>query len=174
MGEASPRWINVKGEGIVKTFFVVLSVKYASSVMSMATSFGTVQGDNKKIDRLIQWNVQNLSSHLVKIVARRADMGEDKIAKAANSDLRLVSSQNRSKGKTCLDEAEDAIALPPFDPNILSKEASLSSVTVDKTVVSQLRSYVKAISEKYHANPFHNSRYHQLRRRLFCRSQRQS
>lgn len=99
----------------------------------------------KKQERLIAWNVEILSGHLRKIVARRLAKKNGKRQLSTS----FVFTPN-GDGMTALDEVQEIIEMPDFDPVIAGKEAKLTSVFIEAEVIAQLRQYVTAIANMYH------------------------
>eukprot|EP00980_Cylindrotheca_fusiformis_P000322 scaffold78_cov96-Cylindrotheca_fusiformis.AAC.1 len=103
-----------------------------------------------KTQRLVEWNVEVLSSLLQQIIASRG----------GTVDLDdLVLSQKEATigtGKTVLEEFVPIIPLKRFDAGELSKRQKASSIEIDEEAKSQLRSYLAHVASMYQDNPFHN------------------
>jgi hypothetical protein len=105
---------------------------------------------SSKVERLVEWNVDLLSSILKDIVARRESVGA-----VPESDLRLAELENEylsSKGNV-LSEVQEIIRLPPFWKG---KSKGRDSIRIDKKVIEQLHLFILKIARSYHDNPFHN------------------
>ncbi|CAB9514902.1 Receptor-type guanylate cyclase gcy [Seminavis robusta] len=144
--------VHIKGKGVVETCYIRTShsknrnksIHIPSQLMA-----GVSNEVDQKIDRLIQWNVKILKAHLQKVVARRIAV------KGSTSGQEKAPIFDRG-GKTCLEEIEDIIAMPPFDPTIQGKEMDPRSVNLGPKAIFQLNVFVQGIAARYHENPFHN------------------
>lgn len=153
--------ILVKGKGKVRTFFLVPREKYASSCFSGAKSVVNemknretgASSAQKKERRLIAWSVEKLCYHLKKIVARRQVL---RAYKSNRFPSHLTLQSDREHGKTALDEVQEVIAMPKYNPKLAAKEADPSSINLDLNVIAQLENYVTTIASLYRDNPFHN------------------
>ena len=102
----------------------------------------------RRMERLIDWNVDVLCRLLRNVVAMR-DAKAQRVSKT--SSLKGLAIE-RSGDATVLDEVAEIIKLPgkaakyKQDPN---------SVELGPEVRSQLKDYVKAIAGMYRENPFH-------------------
>ena len=105
---------------------------------------------NNRYQRLIDWNVELLSSLLKQIEARRRDLKLNTKKNVAPPHLTLKG------GSTALDEVTEIITLPQFDPNAHKTRTSPEDVVLDEAIVAQLRDYVTTIASMYRDNPFHN------------------
>ena len=98
--------------------------------------------------------METLACRLRDVVARRL------VLKARNSTRLkgepLILNSDRAHGNTCLDEVEQLISMPKFDPKMAAKEVDPETVELGSKVMSQLRSYVEVIANMYQDNPFHN------------------
>ncbi|KAL7562526.1 hypothetical protein ACA910_008233 [Epithemia clementina (nom. ined.)] len=103
-----------------------------------------------KIARLIDWNVDVLLRLLKAIVAHRQAHGQVK------GETRVVEDFSRGVGKTILDEVEERIALPEFDPSVAKRQLPPEQIELDSSAQTQLYEYVAAIAAMYRDNPFHN------------------
>lgn len=106
---------------------------------------------SEKQERLIEWNVQLLVSHLKDIVAHRQN-----VVSECQSPEKLI--YRAPPGQMVLDEVKEVIELPKFDPQTMSSIASFDSkkVEISKEAISQLTNYVSIIASMYHDNAFHN------------------
>eukprot|EP00980_Cylindrotheca_fusiformis_P015107 scaffold4170_cov79-Cylindrotheca_fusiformis.AAC.1 len=117
-----------------------------------------------KIERLVEWNVEVLSSLLQQIIASRGDVV---------NDIDAISSAEKSIGReggTVLDEFIPIIPMKRFkaedlrarrrnssiDIGGLSVRRRPSSIDIGDEAKSQLRSYLSRIAGMYRENPFHN------------------
>ena len=153
--------VRLKGKGLVSTFLIT-KVRTANSIASFVpdtteTSISgpsTSKSSSSKKDRLVSWNVETLACRLREVVARRI------VLKGRNSmrlkSAPLILNSDRAHGNTCLDEVEQLISMPKFDPKIAAKEVDPETVDLGSEVMSQLRSYVEVIANMYQDNAFHN------------------
>ena len=139
--------VDLKGKGHVQTYFVVAHSVAGSFVSQAPSDSGLII--SKKMRRLIAWNVEILSVHLRKVVARRMAVKGKRVFNI--KDL-VVTSKDR-KDKTCLDEMQDVMSMPAFDPKTSAKEASPENVDLGEKVMNQLHSYVEAVAHLYQNNP---------------------
>ena len=59
-------------------------------------------------------------------------------------------------GRTALEEVTEVISLPRFCEKTFAAADDHRQVTLDPTVLKELREYVAIIASRYHDNPFHN------------------
>ena len=104
-----------------------------------------------KILRLVDWNVEVLLHHLKCIVARR-----NAYEHVPEESMIPVEDFGRKQDRTILEEVEDRIALPEFDPAVAKMQLPPEETTLDPDAESQLYDYVATISTMYRDNPFHN------------------
>ncbi|KAL3939740.1 MAG: hypothetical protein SGBAC_005584 [Bacillariaceae sp.] len=102
-----------------------------------------------KVDRLVEWNVEVLSSLLQQIIASRGG------AVYSIEELREVET-SVGKGPTVLEEFIPIIPLKRFDADELSDRLDPRDVDIGDGVKHQLRSYLSMIALMYQDNPFHN------------------
>jgi hypothetical protein len=103
-----------------------------------------------KTERLVEWNVEVLSSLLQQIVASRG--GSRKSIKP----LEVVESNIRS-GRTILEEFVPIIHLKRRDRDLNDGRHGTVSIDVGNDVKSELRSFLSSIAKMYtDSNPFHN------------------
>lgn len=101
-----------------------------------------------KGQRLVDWQVESLTGLLKKIVVYR-NFGKKKRQDSFSLFF--------EKGETVLDEFQEIIELPAFDPkkSMITSE-TLASVQLSPNVTMQLRAFVEEVASLYHSNPFHN------------------
>ena len=121
-----------------------------SSHAPSTRSFDSEQPSNK---RMIKWNVELLSQLLRQVMARAASKPSRKTKNGAHSIS--VSNRLANQGRL-LDEVQDVLALPQFDPKIYKNHVDPDSVQLTPEVSRQLTSYVTQIARLYKQNPFHN------------------
>eukprot|EP00980_Cylindrotheca_fusiformis_P021972 scaffold8826_cov73-Cylindrotheca_fusiformis.AAC.1 len=108
------------------------------------------QGIMNKMDRLVEWNVEVLSSLLQQIIASRGGVV---------NGISTLSNAERNIGigvGTVLDEFTPIIPLKRFEAEDLRARRRPSSIDIGEEAKSQLRSYLSQIAGMYRDNPFHN------------------
>jgi Adenylate and Guanylate cyclase catalytic domain/3'5'-cyclic nucleotide phosphodiesterase len=103
--------------------------------------------------RLVDWNVEILTRLLREVLAQRAKIGtkpDDEIA------MLNVETTWHTGDNILLDEVQDMITLPGFDPYSAVGKMDPHSIAVPDPVTSQLHEYVRTISSLYRNNAFHN------------------
>eukprot|EP00980_Cylindrotheca_fusiformis_P024117 scaffold11550_cov73-Cylindrotheca_fusiformis.AAC.1 len=103
-----------------------------------------------KTERLVEWNVEVLSSLLEQIVGSRGDT-TNQITTLSDTEKSI-----RTGGKTVLEQFTPIIQLKRFDVEELKRRGRPASVNIEDAVKSQLRSYISSISAMYPDNAFHN------------------
>eukprot|EP00980_Cylindrotheca_fusiformis_P027395 scaffold20324_cov86-Cylindrotheca_fusiformis.AAC.3 len=106
------------------------------------------------MERLVEWNVEILTSLLQQIVAARGDISSDDTL-----DPNLSSFENSvvyQKGSTVPDEFTPIIPLKRFDVDELKSRRTPSSIKIGDEVRSQLRNFISSIAGMYRDNAFHN------------------
>ena len=146
--------VSVKGKGKLPTFFLnVTSGSRTSSApaedqeidlpgVSALRSDTTI---DDKANRLIEWNVEVLSSLLKSIVARRNAMPTKKRVKGAPTKL----VKQPSAGEMVLDEVAEIITLPEFDAHTIRKQVDPETIKLDPVVVKELSCLVSKIASMY-------------------------
>jgi hypothetical protein len=134
--------VDVKGKGILQTFFVQIQTgSRTSEALSEVSVDDPTTRYSDKVDRLVSWNVEVLSGLLRSIVARR---------EAMNKRHREVHA-TVVKGDMVLDEVVEIITLPEYNPNAVKKQVDPCTVQLDSEVVEQLTSLVRRIGSMYRA-----------------------
>jgi len=107
----------------------------------------------KKLDRLVNWNVDVLLALLKQVEEKRRAVGirPDPWDKVQSMENELSVPVNVS-GKTALDEVVEIIELPRFSAG----DANNATVELHIEVQHQLREYIKTIATMYNDNKFHN------------------
>ena len=160
-GEMQTFWIQVgnKGKGSEMTGTATYSVEDTGSEMSQSSEdISEGEGEEEvvqptttaKIARLIDWNVDVLLRLLKAIVAHRQARGDSKTEIIPEEDFA------RDPGATVLDEVEERISLPEFDPAVAKKMLPPEQIVLEPAAESQLYEYVAALAAMYRDNPFHN------------------
>eukprot|EP00980_Cylindrotheca_fusiformis_P010892 scaffold2482_cov116-Cylindrotheca_fusiformis.AAC.2 len=111
--------------------------------------FHRVEGMNR-IERLVEWNVEVLTSLLEQIVCSRGGV--------VNQIQTLSNVENSIGvcGRTVLDEFTPIIPLKRFDADELERRQSISGFGIGGEAKSQLRNYISTIAGMYPDNAFHN------------------
>eukprot|EP00980_Cylindrotheca_fusiformis_P009109 scaffold1975_cov90-Cylindrotheca_fusiformis.AAC.1 len=110
-----------------------------------------VEGMNKT-QRLVEWNVEILTSLLEQILGCRGE-GVDQIQTLSNDAERK---NGTGGGKTVLDEFTPIIHLKRFDAEEIKRRGRPKSMNIGDEAKSQLRNYISSISGMYPDNAFHN------------------
>eukprot|EP00980_Cylindrotheca_fusiformis_P004907 scaffold1043_cov117-Cylindrotheca_fusiformis.AAC.2 len=166
----------VKGKGEMQTYWVDKSSRpikpkgaYLKSGMETLDeraeseeSSETAEKENKennekvgipamdKTRRLVEWNVEVLTSLLEQIVRSRGGV-------ANQTQTLSMAEKNIGMGdRTVLDEFTPIIELKRFDVEELKRREVPSSMSIGDEVKSQLRNYISSVSEMYPDNAFHN------------------
>eukprot|EP00980_Cylindrotheca_fusiformis_P018345 scaffold5995_cov113-Cylindrotheca_fusiformis.AAC.1 len=166
--------IFVKGKGDMQTYWLRKAKARKSKVSDAKIDMATVaesidtadesesieeivlgfEGDTDqamtKIDRLVEWNVEVLSSLLQQIIASRGGVVNE-IGSLSEAEKRIGSG-----GGTVLDEFTPIIPLKRFDTEHLRARRRPSSIEIGDAAKSQLRMYLSQIAGMYRDNPFHN------------------
>jgi len=105
-----------------------------------------------KMQRLVDWNVDQLSRLLKLIVVRRKHP-----RRQSNANTILYDSYNNSKRNgTVLEEVKEVITLPNFDASTFKSIEGPDSIELSSEVMDQLHDYVTKICMMYRNIPFHN------------------
>ena len=103
-----------------------------------------------KTERLVEWNVETLTSLLQQIIASR-----DGHERPSPSSLATLESSIGKSG-TVLEEFVPIIPLKRFNETELRKRRNAHTIDIEEEAKSQLRRYLKNIASMYQDNPFHN------------------
>jgi class 3 adenylate cyclase len=158
--------VDMKGKGEIQTYFVEMDDRAGSRRGSKAgdveedlmnwnmgghishNSTRLTRLDNRKTQRLVDWNVEVLQGLLKKIVAMR-DPSKRITTIKSQQDLVITT----KPGATVLDEMKEIIVLP--DKTAKYKQDP-STIELEPDVKSQLRDYVEQIAKMYRSNSFHS------------------
>eukprot|EP00980_Cylindrotheca_fusiformis_P009594 scaffold2123_cov96-Cylindrotheca_fusiformis.AAC.7 len=161
--------IFVKGKGEMQTYW--LNTKAAkrpkSSEQTNGTEMTSDSGDSDsvnevnfnilddvgtmtKTERLVEWNVEVLTSLLQQIVASRGGVGDSNSASLKEKEAII------GTGDTVLEEFVSIIPLKRFDAGDLSRRQEASSIDIGEKAKTQLRNYLANVASMYQDNPFHN------------------
>eukprot|EP00980_Cylindrotheca_fusiformis_P031380 scaffold26280_cov137-Cylindrotheca_fusiformis.AAC.2 len=106
--------------------------------------------DMTKRERIVEYNVELLTSLLQQIIASR-DAGV-----ASNNTSLSEIEATIGTGGTVLEEFVPIIPLKRFDARDLSKRHEARSIDIGKEAKTQLRSFLTSVASMYRDNPFHN------------------
>ena len=91
---------------------------------------------------------------------KRSDKRHQIVVRRAANPPRLSTREMRkslrTNGGLVLDEVEDILALPPFDPSTYKNSIDPDSIMLSPRVHAQLEMFVTKIASLYRENPFHN------------------
>eukprot|EP00980_Cylindrotheca_fusiformis_P012656 scaffold3091_cov117-Cylindrotheca_fusiformis.AAC.8 len=113
------------------------------------SEFLDVEGMNRT-ERLVEWNVEVLTSLLEQIIGSRGGV-VDQISSLSN-----VENNIGIGGKTVLEEFTPIIPLKRFDTEELERRRQTSNIDIGEEAKSQLRRYLSTIAGLYPENAFHN------------------
>ncbi|KAL3937630.1 MAG: hypothetical protein SGBAC_007304 [Bacillariaceae sp.] len=102
-----------------------------------------------KIDRLVEWNVENLSTLLQQIIAARGGVVQ------SIDGLRRAEAKVGENG-TVLEEFIPIIHLKRFEADELRNRMRPTEIDIGEAARTQLRSLLSNIASLYQNNPFHN------------------
>eukprot|EP00980_Cylindrotheca_fusiformis_P009471 scaffold2070_cov105-Cylindrotheca_fusiformis.AAC.2 len=159
----------VKGKGEMQTYWVRKTTKSIKSKdadlqpeMDTLTETAETEGSSEmteegsgiegmnRTERLVEWNVEVLTSLLEQIVASRADaVGQIHTLSDAEKKIGI-------NGATVLEEFTPVIPLKRFDAEELERRQTTSNVDIGEEAKYQLRRYISTISGMYLDNAFHN------------------
>eukprot|EP00980_Cylindrotheca_fusiformis_P022361 scaffold9240_cov126-Cylindrotheca_fusiformis.AAC.1 len=108
-----------------------------------------IEGMNKT-ERLVEWNVEVLTSLLEQIVGSRGGI-VNKIQTLSNAERNIGTGV-----RTVLEECTPIIPLKRFDTEELARRRRTSKVDIGDEAKSQLRNFISTISGMYLDNAFHN------------------
>jgi class 3 adenylate cyclase len=152
--------VTAKGKGEMQTYWIEPRSRNAGSVVSgvsASSGGGTSLGDagvdylDERTERLIDWNTDILARLIRQIVATRgAVSNKKKPALARSTSVRF------KKDHIAMDEVQEVIELPTFDPSVYRNTVDPESIELDPQVMEELRDFVIAIGSSYLPNSFHN------------------
>jgi class 3 adenylate cyclase len=153
--------IEAKGKGKMQTFWVEPKAISPAFISHDDVSRVSVQSEDAvslddlddKTKRLVDWNVDILSSLLRQITARREASHSSrkgyKVYEMATPKLNMLEG-------TVLDEVTEIIELPAFDPQVARRQKDSKTIQLDTVVLEQLESFVTAVANMYRQNSVHN------------------
>ena len=127
-----------------------------SPIWGVGSELSNVDFQRNKHQRLIDYNVDLLATHLKRIVARRrvTERGTRRASQILPPELDAGALS--SETSTVLDEVVEVIRLPKFDPKAFKVHVDPESIELEPAVLSQLKRYVTVVSAMYRQNPFHS------------------
>lgn len=153
-----------KGKGAIESYWLVPASRQAS-IQNIAQGPTTPEASREMIiaavkqssseekrTRLVDWCVEILLDKLRQIQALRQGLF---LAQTATYDALVYTPE---EGRTCMDEVQEVMKLPPYDPKAAAILASMDhrNVQIDPEVVDQLRQFVSILAQAYRANHFHS------------------
>ena len=108
--------------------------------------------DQKKIDRLVDFNSELLLGLLKKVIAKNNARKKSRRTREQDHAIRSLELNSR-ESKSHLDEVAEILELARFDHAAYEEE---DDVEVPPAVATQLRTYCDTIASLYRNNPFHN------------------
>eukprot|EP00980_Cylindrotheca_fusiformis_P004972 scaffold1054_cov124-Cylindrotheca_fusiformis.AAC.12 len=168
------RNVFVKGKGEMQTYWLNTKVAKGSkppksrNAMQAVTETLTENSDSSsgkgafddndlddieamtKRERLVEYNVEVLSSLLQQIIASRGAVGVSNDTSLSEIEATI------GTGDTVLEEFVPIIPLKRFDAGDLSRRHEASSIDIGEEAKTQLRNYLKSVASMYQDNPFHN------------------
>eukprot|EP00980_Cylindrotheca_fusiformis_P007512 scaffold1561_cov129-Cylindrotheca_fusiformis.AAC.4 len=108
-----------------------------------------IEGMNKT-ERLVEWNVEILTSLLEQIVGSRGEVTDQ------SQTLSNAERKSWTSGTTVLEEFTPIIQLKRFDAEELKRRGKPTSTDIGDEAKSQLRNFISSISGLYPDNAFHN------------------
>ena len=157
----SPRSDNVvaKGKGVMNTYWLALK-KTGQSVSSDEDAVDPddkVHGrssraasamDHKNV-RVVEWVCEILVKQIKKVV-----VVHQRCPLPAQSS-RAMKFQGQD-GKICLDEVQEAIRTPNFNPEVAEATLDHDLIEIPDVITNEIRDYVAMIAASYKCNKFHN------------------
>ena len=103
-----------------------------------------------KTSRLIDWNKDLLAKLLKAVAARRQALNEGAPV------TKLDEGFTRNNDGTVLEEVQEIVALPAYDPHVMKREVDPKTIDLGDDVERELGNYIATIASMYRDNPFHN------------------
>ena len=111
---------------------------------------------SSRLKRLVDYNVNLLSSYLKQIEAHRIDWADEKKV------MEKVPVLDQKDGATALDEVTECVSLPKLEElnrrqrrSRRDKKTRPKDIQLDPLVLMELKDYVTTIASMYRDNPFH-------------------
>ena len=170
--------VTAKGKGELQTFWLDLREQDRSS----SSASGSDEAESRNIDagdaaeedvvveiepeehpekvftekqmRLIDWVKDVMATFLKEIAAKRVATN---VVPDPQSKIQVLENNVKlRKEATVLDEFQDVIAIPKFEPDAGKVKRLAQKIVLGQAVEIQLRDYVHHIAMLYNDNPFHN------------------
>ncbi|GAX13385.1 3',5'-cyclic-nucleotide phosphodiesterase [Fistulifera solaris] len=156
-----------KGKGAIQTYWLkidpntsnAVSVKQCNAVAAIV-SRGEAEkdevpmtADEKKTQRLIDWNCDILLNLLKKIVQKRSKKNLPVSLQRLMRNRIQQAEKHLGKGGNVIEEIVEIIPMPEADNDHVEQDAK--DVEIDPQVRDELRNLVTILSKMYHDNPFH-------------------
>jgi hypothetical protein len=124
-----------------------------SPIWGVRSELSDVELQRNKHQRLIDYNVDLLTTHLKRVMARRKVT--ERLKRRGSSCLapRLDDGALSTATSTVLDEVVPVIRLPQFDANAFKAQIDPDSIELPDVVQAQLKRYVTVIAAMYRHNP---------------------
>eukprot|EP00980_Cylindrotheca_fusiformis_P001064 scaffold293_cov135-Cylindrotheca_fusiformis.AAC.4 len=160
-GEMQTYWLNTKAAKPSKPLKSGKEMPTVSETLSNSSDSSSVKGafadsdDDDfeamtKRERLVEYNVEVLTSLMQQIIASRGTV----VAPRHNSLSKIEATIGT--GDTVLEEFVPIIPLKRFDAGDLSKRHDASSIDIGEEAKNQLRNFLTNVASMYRGNPFHN------------------
>lgn len=133
----------------MQTYWVAPVSSVGSADSCTTCSSHTDTSKSEKEFRLVNWNVEVLSSRLVRILRQR------QVQEKAPTNTEAVEKEMSRGTARVTDEIVQILNLPEFDPTLAYDRPKECSQQLPRVVQDQLREYVSTIATMYRAVPFH-------------------
>lgn len=110
-----------------------------------------VLSEDRKTQRLVDWNCELLMQLLKQVVARRFALSE----RRSMPDALWEMARTMGLGHMPVEEVVEVIVLPDFDERAI-RQVDPETVILSPEVSAQCRNYVALLASMYRKNPFHN------------------
>ena len=148
-----------KGKGVMSTFWLALK-KTGQSLSSDEDAFDSEKMEHtessraastmvQKEARVVDWVTEILVKQIKKIVVVHQRCPSPS---QSNRDMKF----QVQDGKICLDEVQDAIRTPDFNPDVAEATLDYDLIQVPEAITNDIRDYVAMIAAAYKCNQFHN------------------
>eukprot|EP00980_Cylindrotheca_fusiformis_P024028 scaffold11398_cov125-Cylindrotheca_fusiformis.AAC.4 len=153
-GEMQTYWLNTKAAKLTNELPAVSETLSNSSDSSSVRNTLNNDADGieatTKRERLVEYNVEVLTSLLQQIIASRVGVV------ARNNKSISKAEATIGTGDTVLEEFVPIIPLKRCDAGDLSKRHAANSIDIGLEAKNQLRIYLTKVASMYPDNPFHN------------------
>jgi class 3 adenylate cyclase len=156
-----------KGKGAIQTYWLKIdpdisngvSVKQCKAVAAIVSRGDAekdevpMTADEKKTQRLIDWNCDILLNLLKKIVQKRSKKNLPISLQRLMRNRIQQAEKQLGQGGNVIEEIVEIIPMPEADNEHVEQDAK--DVEIDPQVRDELRNLVTILSKMYHDNPFH-------------------